>query len=82
MVGMNLLERLLSYLVASVVLICVGAERGAAYFDRICDSSDPEVTECDLAAVYALYGAAIALGACLVVVLLIEGTLLMRRKLG
>ena len=75
-----IVERLLTYLAAIAVLVIIGGTLGAAHFDRICDESDPEVTECDVGAVYALVGGVVAFVACVVVAVLVEGALWVRRR--
>src|SRR5687768_3686781 len=72
--------RTIPYLSMTCLTIVLAFFLGVARFDSICDESDPEVTECDLGAIWGFGWAAAALCLCAIGIIVSEGCLRSRRR--
>jgi len=75
----NVGPRIFAYVACTGLAVVIAFSIGVSHFDSICDEDDPEVTECDLGAVYGFLASFWTLVGCLAVVVVIELALAVRR---
>jgi hypothetical protein len=71
--------RVFFYVLCTTLATVIAFSIGVDHFDSSCDENDPEVTECDLGAVYGFAAGFSSFLVCVAVVVVIEVVLAVRR---